>query len=198
METVHVNSFAGWSALVAGFAGVFSLIFIILFSFRGQPFGTLNDIFNSLAAALNFVFAAAFSSVFRSEYPALAWIGLFFALAGLVTVAVGTYMVITKKTGWFLSGLFMSTGYALIGIWLVSVLFSVQMKNFFSLGVYAFGVACAALMLFGFLAVPGIIQRADSPESVHWYVNTLGQQANSFGWLVLYPIWLILAGIHIV
>jgi hypothetical protein len=181
-----------WIALAAGVAGLLALAFIILFFTIGQPFGTLNDIFIGVTAVLGGVLAWMLFLEHRAQSPLLSQVALGLALLGALVVVIGTILVTFVVTGWYLAGLYTAAGYALIGLWLFVLSWSVQQGNSWPNGLVLFGFVVGVVMILGLAAIPGILQRIDSWDAAPWYVN-LGQ-VGGLGYLVLYPIWCILLG----
>ena len=177
---------------VTGIVGLLALILIILFFTIGQPFGTLNDIAIGLAAISSGVLALM-SYIQRGSSSPLSLIALILALIGALVVVIGSVLVVSGKAGWYLAGLYMAAGNALIGVWLLEVNFSAQTNNSWPQGLVTFGLIVGFLMILGLFTVPGIFKRIDSWNAAPWYVNYIGQ-AGALGWLVLYPIWCILVG----
>ena len=180
----------GWVAIATGVTGLLALVFIILLFTVGQPFGTLNDICVGLTAILSAVLAWLFYPQYHAQSPLLGPVALVVALAGALIVTVGCVLVIFGITGWYLAGLYMAVGNALIGLWLLGLNYSAQRGDFWTNGLTIFGIVVAVIMLLGLAAIPGIFNRIDAWESAPWYVNYVGL-AGSLGWLVLYPIWCI-------
>lgn len=183
-----------WTAAAAGVAGLLGLVFIILFFTVGQPFGTLNDICIGLAAVLSAILAWLCYPGHQAQAPFLSQAALACALLGALVVVAGSVLVISGVTGWFLAGLYMAAGNALIGLWLLWMSFAaLGSGNLLPHGLAVLGLVCAAIMALGLFTVPGILSGVDSQEAASWMVNYLGQ-AGALGWLVLYPIWCVLLG----
>jgi hypothetical protein len=190
----HYSSFIiGWIAIASGVAGLFGLAFIILFFTIGQPFGTLNDICIGFAAILGGVLAWMIFPEVHLQSLLLSQLGLIAALVGALVVAVGSVLVISGITGWFLAGLYMAAGNALIGLWLFGLNYSAQYGNSWPHNLAIFGLVIGVIMALGLVTVPGILKGLDSWDSAPWYINYVGQ-AGALGWLILYPIWCVLLG----
>ncbi len=180
------SSMIGWVAIATGVAGLLGLVFIILFFTIGQPFGTLNDIFIGIAGILSGVLAWTLYTQLHTQSPLLSQIALIFALVGALIIAVGSVLVISGKTGWYLAGLYMAVGNALIGLWLLGLNYSVQHSNPWPHGVVVFGIAIGIIMVLGLAAIPGIFRGIDSMEAAPWYINYIGQ-AGGLGSLFFTP-----------
>lgn len=193
MAVINPSTSISWLAIITGIAGLLGLIFISLF-FTGRPiFGPLNDLFIGLTAILSSILSWVIFSGYRAgtQLPGIFWVVA--ASLGAVIVVTGSVLVISGITGWYLAGLYMAAGYALIGLWLLPLNLAAMRGHLWPQGLAIFGVACGVLMLFGVAAVPGILRGMDTTEfsfsaaNMLWGIGTLG-------WLVLYPIWCILLG----
>jgi hypothetical protein len=184
---------AGWAAMATGVLGLLALILIILFFTLGQPFGTLNDIFIGLTALSSVALAWLLLPQFSAQSPVLSWVALVLATAGALVVATGSVLVVFGITGWYLAGLYMAAGNALIGLWLLGLILSVRQNVAWPHGLVLFGLITAILMALGLATVPGIFRRIDAWGDAPWYVNYVGQ-VGALGWLVLYPIWCVWLG----
>ena len=183
----------GWMAIATGVTGILALVSIILLFTVGKPFGTINDICIGAAAIMSGVLAWMLYPQYHQQSPLLSQVALVVAVVGALVVAVGSVLVIFGITGWYLAGLVMAVGNALIGLWLLGLNFSAQQGNFWSSGLAIFGIVIGVIMILGFAASPGIFSRLDSWESAPWYINYVGF-AGSLGWLVLYPLWCLWLG----
>ena len=182
----------GWIAIATGIVGLLGLVFIVLFFTVGQPFGTLNDICIGLTAILSMVLVWMLYPGQNAQSSLLSKIMLGLALLGMLVVVIGSVLVISGARGWFLAGLYMAVGYALIGLWLLGLNYAALGSNPWSHSLVIFGLVIGVIMALGLAAVPGMFNGIDSQESASWLIN-IGQ-AGALGWLVLYPIWCILVG----
>jgi hypothetical protein len=177
-----------WLAIATGTSGLLALVLLILFFTVGAPFGTLNDIFNGMTGILSGFLAWSLSYQFKAGR-----IFFMFALIGALAVALGSVLVIFEITGWYLAGLYTSAGYALIGLWLLALIYSVRRIDLWPHSLVNWGLISSVIMALGLLTIPGIINRIDAWELGPWYINYVGQ-LGSIGYLLLYPLWCILVG----
>ena len=194
MDTNDVSSvLVGQVAIVTGIAGLLGLVFIILFFSGSALFGTLNDIFIGVTALLSVVLAWLLLPRLALQPRFLALGLVLVATLGALVVVLGSVLVISKTTGWFLAGLYMAAGNALIGLWLIGFSLSARGGTLLPQNLVTFGLITGVILAFGLAAFPGILQRQDfaaysmSVQNVIWGLGTLG-------WLVLYPIWCLLVG----
>jgi hypothetical protein len=182
----------GWMAISTGIAGILALVFILLFYAFGQPFGTLNDIFNGLLAIASGALACGLYAEYHAKSPLASQIALVLALVGVVIAVIGSVLVIFKFTGWVLAGFYTGVGDALIGLWLAMFCYAMLRHNTLSHNLVLFGLVVGVLMAFGLISILGIISRIDSMDSMPWYLN-IGY-VGFLGTYVLYPIWTIWLG----
>ena len=93
-----------------------AIVLLVVYYKVGGPFGTLNDLANALVAVLSAMLAAQTAARFRVPVAAVATAG-----AGATLMVVGSWLVITGRTGWVLAGLVSAAGAAALGAWLVTV-----------------------------------------------------------------------------
>jgi hypothetical protein len=180
-------------ALVAGVAGFLGLACLILFFAGARPFGPLNDICIGLAAVLSAVLAWMLYPERHAHAPLVSQAGLLAATLGALVVVVGSVLVVSGKTGWFLAGLYMAAGNALIGLWLLGLNCSALRGNPWPHGLAVFGFVVGLIMALGLATIPGIMGGIDAWAAAPWYVNYIGQ-AGALGYLVLCPLWCVLLG----
>lgn len=182
-----------WMAIATGVAGLLALVLILLFFKAGQPFGTLNDLCIGAAAILSAAVAWMLYPAHYAQSPLLSQVAVVSALAGALVVAVGSGLVIFRVTGWYLAGLYLAAGNALIGLWLLGINASAQAGGGWPQGLVVFGLIVGGIMTLGLVAIPGLVRRIDAWDAAPWYVNYIGQ-AGGLGWLVLYPLWCLWLG----
>jgi hypothetical protein len=183
----------GWVALITGILGLLALLCLGLLFAGVRVFGPLNDIGIGLTAIASFVLALTLHSQFRAQAPGLSWVALVLAALGALVVVIGSVLVLFRITGYFLSGLYMAAGNALIGLWLVALTASRLAGAPWQHGLTVFGLVAGAFMVLGLATVPGIVKGVDAWDAAPWYVVYVGM-AGSLGWLLLYPLWCVLVG----
>ena len=141
MDTNDVSSvLVGQVAIVTGIAGLLGLVFIILFFSGIALFGTLNDIFIGVTALLSVVLAWLLLSRLTLQPRFLALGLVLVATLGALVVVLGSVLVISKTTGWFLAGLYMAAGNALIGLWLIGFSLSARGGTLLPQNLVTFGL----------------------------------------------------------
>ena len=186
------SDMVGWMAIAASIAGILALVFIVLFFTVGEPFGTINDVFNGLFAIASGILAWRLYVEYHARSPFISQIALALALIGVVVAVIGSILVIFKFTGWVLAGFYTGVGDALIGVWLAILCYSMLCNNTLSHSLITFGLVVGVLMAIGLISITGIILKIDSMDSMPWYLN-LGY-IGFFGTYILYPIWAIWLG----
>ena len=187
------SSTAGWAAIATGAAGLLGLAFIILFFTVGQPFGTLNDICNGLAAVLSAVLAGMVSQKLQAQSPLLSQVTLAIAIVGAILALVGSYLAISGVSGWYLAGLYTVTGYALIGLWLLGLTYHALQDHSLPQGLAVFGLITGLILTLGLVAIPGILQGMDYNTYELTMFNSIWW-TSSLAYLTIYPAWCILLG----
>ena len=183
----------GWVAIATGIVGLLGLVFIILFFTVGQPFGTLNDICIGLTAILSVVLVWMLYPRLHAQSPLLSQVALVIAMCGALLVLVGTALAISGVKGWFLSGLYMAAGNAMIGLWLLGLNYSALRDNSFPQSLVIFGLISGVILALGLVTIPAIFRGIDSQEYALTTFNYIWW-ASSLGYLALYPTWCILLG----
>jgi heme/copper-type cytochrome/quinol oxidase subunit 4 len=172
-----------WFAFAVAVVTVVGLALLIIMYLLGEPFGTLNDICNAVAALLSAAMALMLFPLHHARSPQLAVAALILAVAGAVIAVVGSALVMSKTTGFVLAGLYLMVGNALIGLWLLSLNHGSPWPQ----GLITFGLITGAVMALGLAAIPGIFMGIDSLTRSPWH--TWVGQAGFIGWAILYPVW---------
>jgi len=176
-----------------GFFWITWLCFYNPFFSIGQPFGTLNDYCIGITAILSLILAWMLYPGYHSQFPFLSKMALTVANIGALLVVVGSILVITSTSGWFLSGLYMASGNAMLGLWLLVLCYSALRSNSFPQSLVIFGFFTAAILALGLVAIPGIFQGLDPDGYEVTFVNILWW-ISSIGYLALLPSWSIFLG----
>jgi len=183
----------GWVAIATGISGLLGLVFIALFFTIGQPFGTLNDIFIGLTAILSVVLVVMLYPGLHAQSPILSQIALVVAILGALVVVIGSALAIFGVTGWYLSGLYMAAGNALIGLWLLAMSYIALRGMHLPNGLVILGLISGVILALGLVTIPGILRGIDIKEYAVTTVNAIWW-TSALGWLALYPIWSVVLG----
>ena len=194
MTTINFSSITiGWVAITTGIVGLFGLAFIILLFTVGQPFGTLNDICIGLTAISSVVLVWMLYPQYHAQSPLLGKVTFVIAMFGAILVVVGSAFAISGVKGWFLSGLYMAAGNALIGLWALGLSYSALRDNSLSHGLVIFGLVSGVILALGLVTIPGIFRGID-PQEYELTLFNYVWWASSLGYLALYPTWCIWLG----
>ncbi len=176
---------AAIGAVAAGSAACLATFFVV-----GDPFGTLNDLGNAVTGVLS----AALAWRLRHAIPGRSGdLAVGAATIGGVLTVVGSGLVVSGTTGYFLAGLVSSVGFAGIGAF-VAVL---NGRGTGTVGTWprrlrTLGTVAGSLMSLGIVMLPGIAARLDDMETAPPWV-----WVGYLGWLgtfVLYPAWALWMG----
>ena len=183
----------GWVAIATGITGLLAFVFIVLFFSVGQPFGTINDVFIGLTAILSVVLVVMLFPWHLAQLPFFSSLGLSLAILGAILVVIGSLLSILGITGYYLSGLYMAAGNALIGAWLLLLSYAALRENLIPQGLVIFGFISGFILLLGLAVFPALLKGTDTSEYVFTAFNAIWWTA-SLGYLVLFPLWSLLAG----
>jgi len=182
------NRNLGWLALVVGIVGLASLLSLIVFYVAGGPFGAINDVGNAVLGVLSAVLAWM---VLRSGAgPGYLWVAI--AGVGAAVTVVGSVLILTDTTGYFLAGLVSAIGFALIGVWLIGLNRRIATDPDSLLPLRRSGLVAGAVMTIGFLNLPGLVMGLDEMETA-----PLWAFAGGLSWLGIYfllPVWCLRFG----
>jgi len=167
-------------------------LFFALFLAFGDPFGSITDISVGVVALLSGLLASRLYASHRTDSSALALVALVFAWAGAVIAWVGSYLVISGTTGYFLASLVTTFGYALIGLWLLILTLSGNAAVVSTPTARRLPLLASLLLAIGFLVLPGIISQMDDPDTASLLVNLV--PAITWLGLLVYAIWAFIFG----
>lgn len=173
------------TGLLAGVTGgvlIAGILCLMVFYAIGGIWGTVNDAANAVAALLSVGLA------WRLNQPAPAprgWWGLATAGAGAAIAVIGSALVMSGRTGWYLAGLWTSLGYALLGLWLWQA--NAAPAGRLPRRLVTFGRLTGAFMALGVLAIPGLLAGVEVAETAPWWAHA--GFAGGLGWVLLYPLW---------
>lgn len=188
MDDAHDRNTARLAAAVGIVAAGSAVCLATYFAVRG-PLGTISDVGNAATGVLSAALAWRLRRLLPDRGRDVVFGG---ALVGAAITVVGSVLVVSGATGFFLAGLVSSVGFAGIGAWLVVLNWSGAgvvrwPRRFRSLGLLA-----GALMVAGIAAAPGIALRLDDMETAPVWA-----WIGFVGWLgiyVVYPAWAIWLG----
>jgi hypothetical protein len=183
----------GWVAIATGLVGLLGLAFIILLFTVGQPFGTINDVCIGMTAILSVVLVWMLYPRHHAQSPLLSQVALVIVIFGAILVTIGSVLAISGIKGWFLSGLYMAAGNAMIGLWLLALGYSALQDNSLPQSLVIFGLISGLILALGLVTIPGIFRGIDTQEYELTIFNYIWW-ASSLGYLALYPTWCILLG----
>lgn len=191
----HSMNTIGLVAILLALVAIVGLVFITLFYTLkpGNHFGTLNDYCVALGGILSGVLATMMFPFHRPYAPRASWLALISAWIGALIASLGSWLVITSRTGWFLAGLVTTFGYAIIGLWVFGLNYSARRWLVFPPRLATYGMIVGSLMAVGLLAGPEIIARIDSMDLAHWN-GLLALFLGGVSWNILYTIWCIWLG----
>jgi hypothetical protein len=182
----------GWTSLATGITGLAAMIFLILLNIWIQPFGTLNDIFNSVLGVSSAVLAWMLYAEHHSHSPVISRVALALAWIGALVAIIGSWLVISRRTGFVLAGWYTGIGFALIGLWLTAFCASLLQGDSLPHNLVIFGLIVGVAMALGVIGVAGVAARVDSMESLPWYLYIA--YTAFLGIYFLYPAWTIWLG----
>jgi hypothetical protein len=183
------NRPAGRLATAVGVVAAGSTLLLVAFFVAGDPFGVLNDTGLAVTAVLSAVLAWRLRRLAAGRLGNLAVAA---ATAGAAITVVGSVLVMSRATGFFLAGLVSSVGFAGIGAWLMILNRSDGAVAGWPARLRSLGVLAGALMAVGVVMAPGVVLGLDDMATAPgWlWIGQLGW----LGTLVIYPAWGIWLG----
>lgn len=174
--------------------GLGSCLSLIMFFVMGGPFGAINDVGNGALGLLSGGLAVALWRSGVAPNPGIGVVASSVAVLGAAVTVVGSVLILSDATGFFLAGLVSGLGFALIGVWLIA--FSRWIVSDAGRGwpsrLPMVGGLAGAIMALGLINVPGLALGLDNMETAPGWI-----QAGGLSWLgtyILFPIWSIWFG----
>jgi hypothetical protein len=178
----------GLQAITLGAVDIAGVTSLGLMFLVGPPFGTLNDLCNAAVSVLSARLAWSWSRRVRRHRAT----GEILAFGGAAIAVVGSALVVTDTTGFFLAGLVSNVGFALVGLWLIGVNRGLASDETLPRQLATLGLATGVVMALGLASIPGIVLGIDDMASAPGWI-----WIGSVGWtgtFVLYPIWALWFG----
>lgn len=174
----------GRLATAVAYVGAFNALSIVLM-YAGVPiFGPLNDLGVAGAAVLQAILAWRLGPIVGVRFPS---VGLIAATVGAAVAGVGSGLVLSGASDWFVAGAVTTLGYAILGIWVIVANGRARPSKAWPAAVATFGIQIGAVMCLGFLALLAVPGSVGSPTSAPWFV--WAAYANGVGWFILLPVW---------
>ena len=175
-------------AVLLGAVLLLSLIALGLFFAAGGPFGAINDWMIGIAGVLTIALVLTVRRPANST-SGLDWLTRALAIIGSVIVVVGSALVISETTGFLLAGLVESLGFALVGLWLITL----NRSNDRPLNrLQRLGITAGVVMSIGLATIPAIAVGTDDANTAPAFVWLAF--VGWFGIFLLFPIWSIAVG----
>jgi uncharacterized membrane protein (GlpM family) len=174
-------------ARVLGLVGYGAAVCLMVFFAVGGLFGPINDVGNGVLGVLSAVLAW---SLRQSGPAALAAVAI--AGVGATVAVIGSALILSDTTGYYLAGLVSGAGFALIGAWLFAFnRWMAATDHERSAGrLPLFGMVTGAVMLLGLVGVPGVATGVDDMDTAPAYTFVAG--VSWLGTYLLFPTWALL------
>ncbi|HET9905252.1 MAG TPA: hypothetical protein VFQ23_01385 [Anaerolineales bacterium] len=182
----------GWVAIATGVSAILAVTFILLMYAVDMSFGKVNDAFNSLIGILSATLTGMLYEEQHAKSRLMNQALIVLTVIGAIFTVVGSVLIIFGFTDFVLAGWYSGIGFALIGVCLAMISYSLLYDETWPQTLLVFGIVTGACMAIGLFGIPGILARIDTMDSMPWYLYVA-----FFGWLgtyILYPIWTIWLG----
>ena len=178
-------------ALTHSLVGFATCLSLIVFYAGAAPFGQINDVGNAVLGVLTIPLARLLTATPSGASGVRAGggssVAIVVVVVGAAVTVVGTVLVMSEITGFYLAGLWSSFGFALIGVWLVAAHWhrSADLRRA--------GLIAGVVMMLGLIGVPGILMGLDDMDNAPAWTFVAG--ISWAGTYLLFPAWsLRLAG----
>lgn len=145
--------FTGWTATISAFTTIVMFVTGILFFTKGQPFGTIQDIFSIFQVVSMVPIVIALYTLFRKEAGMAALLFGVLGTIGMFSAATLQSMLVFRKVKYEQTVKTNLTAGLLIGIWLVSIGYFSFVNENFPTGIAVLGIIAGLsyiLMMIGF------------------------------------------------
>ena len=181
----EADRITGWLAIGIAGAIVVTIAFLILFFTVGTPYGKASDISIVPAAFLSAVLASRLYAINRRRLShSVALNSIVLAWAGAVGVSIGSFLVVSGNTGYFLSGLVSALGWAFVGVWLFLACMARLQPIAEASALRRYGLLTGLTMMVGFVGLPGILAQSDLPSRAS-ILDSIAVSSNGFTYLLL-------------
>jgi hypothetical protein len=180
-------------AIAVGVVGLGSFLLLVVYFLAGGPFGAVNDVGNGGLGVLSggLAWLVWHHRPAGDARPGVLVTGL--AVLGAVVAVVGSALILSDTAGFLLSGLVSSVGFAMIGVWVITLNRRIRSDTGqWPGGLVKLGVLAGAVMAVGLVDAPGVVMGVDDTNTAPWWIL-----AGLLGWLgtyLLFPIWSIWFG----
>lgn len=161
----------GRIAIGIGVICAINALTIILMYTVAPIFGPLNDVGVGMEGIAIALLAWMLHPFFGEQARRQRQLASIAATVGAGLVVVGSILVISGVTGWFLASLYTLFGYAVIGCWIVAANRFVQRSATWPPRLTRSGIATGVIMMFGLFVGPASGARVDNEAAAPWYAN---------------------------
>lgn len=184
------------AALAVAVVDLVAVASLVTFFAVGGPFGMVNDVANAVLGVASAALAWLHRRAAKPAGPG--WPAVAAAAVGGALMMLGSVLVVSGRTGWYLAGLVSAVGAAWLGGWLASASRASRVPSTYAAADRdavpgpdhsRLGRAAGLTMMLGLLAVPGVLTGMDDWSAAPWYVGVA--QLSWLGTYALYPFWCV-------
>ncbi|MFC6237621.1 hypothetical protein [Longivirga aurantiaca] len=156
MVTDSVRSLALWTALV----GIVALAALVLMSVGLGFLGPVNDVLGAATGVLAMLLAFAARDLLPDGIVPR-WLALTAAVLGAILIVIGSVLVLTGRTDWYLAGLWSALGWGVLGVWFLILALTILGSTSWPVWLRWLGVIAGVLLVVGLAVLPGILSGID-------------------------------------
>lgn len=156
MVTDSVRSLALWTAVV----GAVALAALVLMSVGLGFLGPVNDVLGAVTGVLVMLLAFAARDLLP-DGAVLRRLALAAAVLGTILIVIGSVLVLTGRTGWYLAGLWSALGWGVLGVWFLVLAVTLVGSSSWPVWLRWLGVIAGVLLVVGLAVLPGILSGVD-------------------------------------